>query len=144
MDDNSKKVLIMMIIAGLAFIFFPGLIFLFPIIIPFYFIRRFNKTNTSNAGVANNYQPPVQNKINNIKCPTCNNIINISSINCPICGTPIDKSKIDIPSNNNSSVQNKIITANDFDSIYRLPQEIMLEQFIRRELVKAGIDENLN
>ena len=144
MDENSKKVLIIMIIAGLTLIFFPGLIFLIPMIIPLCFIRRLNKTNTGNVSVTNNIQPPVQNQINNIKCPTCNNIIDISSTNCPVCGAPIDKSKINIPVGDNSSVQNKIITANDFDSIYRLPQEIMLEQFIRRELVKAGIDEKSN
>ena len=110
MDENSKKVLIITIIAGLAFIFFPGLIFLIPMIIPFYFIRRLNKTNTGNVSVTNNIQPPVQNQINNIKCPTCNNIIDISSTNCPVCGAPIDKSKINIPVGDNSSVQNNVRT----------------------------------
>lgn len=100
--------------------------------------------NTNNINIS----PMNTNQINGIelKCAKCNSVLKITDKFCQSCGTPFDQNNVVVSENNNSSIpipqKEKIIPSN-FDSIYSLSEGMMIEEFIKKELVKAGIDNSM-
>ena len=115
-------------------------------------ITKTNINSRSNQVINNtnniNISPMNTNQINGIelKCAKCNSVLNITDKFCRNCGTPFDQNNVVVSENNNSSIpipqKEKIIPSN-FDSIYSLSEGMMIEEFIKKELVKAGIDNSM-
>ena len=80
-----------------------------------------------------------------LKCAKCNTVVQVSDKFCPKCGLEMIDNNIVVTENKNAAVavpQKKAILPSNFDSIYSLPENKMLEEFINREFTKAGIDKN--
>lgn len=115
-------------------------------------ITKTNINSRSNQVINNtnniNISPMNTNQINGIelKCAKCNSVLSITDKFCRNCGTPFDQNNVVVSENNNSSIpipqKEKIIPSN-FDSIYSLSEGMMIEEFIKKELVKAGIDNSM-
>lgn len=115
-------------------------------------ITKTNINSRSNQVINNtnniNISPTNTNQINGIelKCVKCNSVLKITDKFCRNCGTPFDQNNVVVSENNNSSIpipqKEKIIPSN-FDSIYSLSEGMMIEEFIKKELVKAGIDNSM-
>lgn len=115
-------------------------------------ITKNNINSRSNQVINNtnniNISPMNTNQINGIelKCAKCNSVLKITDKFCQSCGTPFDQNNVVVSENNNSSIpipqKEKIIPSN-FDSIYSLSEGMMIEEFIKKELVKAGIDNSM-
>ncbi len=100
----------------------------------------------------NNVTPPVGIQPGNtqvagveLKCAKCNTVVQVSDKFCPKCGLEMIDNNIVVTENKNAAVavpQKKAILPSNFDSIYSLPENKMLEEFINREFTKAGIDKN--
>lgn len=71
-----------------------------------------------------------------LRCSKCNSILKATDKICSNCGEPFD-------SNNVVSTENGILTPANFDKIYSLQTEALLNKFINKELEKAGIDKNI-
>lgn len=79
-----------------------------------------------------------------LKCTKCNSVLNVNYKFCSNCGAPFEGNNVQVtfdPSKNVSAPK-AIVTANNYDMMYRLPENKMVEEFISKELVKAGIDKN--
>lgn len=88
---------------------------------------------------------PSQDQVKGIelKCAKCNAVLQITDKTCPSCGEPFDGNNVIVSENTNASVQvspKVAVLPTNFDKIYSLTEDKMLEEFINRELVKAGID----
>lgn len=97
--------------------------------------------NTNNINVS----PMNTNQINGLelKCAKCNSVLKITDKFCQNCGAPFDQNNVVVSENSNSSIpipQKEKVIPSDFDSIYSLSEGMMIEEFIKKELVKAGID----
>lgn len=80
-----------------------------------------------------------------LKCAKCNSVIQITDKFCPMCGEAIDGNNVVVSENPNSTVQvapKVAVLPTNFDSMYSLTEDKMLEEFISRELTKAGIGKN--
>ena len=79
-----------------------------------------------------------------LKCAKCGTPVVITDKFCPKCGVPMEGDNIQVVQNPNGVVNGpaieKVSPAN-FDGIYNLPENQMLEEFLKREMKKAGIDE---
>lgn len=78
-----------------------------------------------------------------LKCAKCNTILQITDKFCSNCGEPFDGNNVVVSKNANASVKatSKVaVLPTNFDKIYSLTEDKMLEEFINRELTKAGID----
>lgn len=80
-----------------------------------------------------------------IRCAKCNSILKITDKFCAKCGEPFDGNNVVVSENKDSVIENppkdRMMPSN-FDSIYSLTEDKMLETFIKKELIKAGIDES--
>lgn len=123
------------------------------VIVPISALITKNNINSRSNQVINNtnninISPMNTNQINGIelKCAKCNSVLKITDKFCQNCGTPFDQNNVVVSENNNSSIpipqKEKIIPSN-FDSIYSLSEGMMIEEFIKKELVKAGIDNSM-
>lgn len=88
----------------------------------------------------NTYVPSEENaySIAKIKCFNCNQENAEDNKFCVFCGTPIEKNE-----NTVVKYQNKknIVRSYQFDDIYNKPNDVMLEEIIKREMLKIGLDE---
>ena len=123
------------------------------VIVPISALITKNNINSRSNQVINNtnninISPMNTNQINGIelKCAKCNSVLKITDKFCQSCGTPFDQNNVVVSENNNSSIpipqKEKVIPSN-FDSIYSLSEGMMIEEFIKKELVKAGIDNSV-
>lgn len=87
---------------------------------------------------ASNNIASVQNSTEGIKCPKCNKMLPSNFKFCDDCGFQLSNSSVNINQSNNQTVVNQSI----FDPILSMNEKDMVEEFINRELVKAGIDKN--
>jgi hypothetical protein len=115
-------------------------------------ITKTNISSHSNQVISNtnniNIKTLNTNQINGIelKCAKCNSLLKINDKFCPNCGSPFDQNNVIVSENSNSSIsipQKEKITPSNFDSIYSLSENMMIEEFIKKELVKAGIDNSM-
>lgn len=80
-----------------------------------------------------------------LKCAKCNAVLQIKDKFCSNCGEPFDGNNVVVSENENASVQTlpKVaVLPTSFDNIYSLSEDKMVEEFINRELAKAGIDKS--
>ena len=80
-----------------------------------------------------------------LKCAKCGTVVQVSDKFCPKCGLAMIDNNIVVSENKNAAVavpQKKAVLPSNFDSIYSLSENKMLEEFINREFTKAGIDKN--
>lgn len=97
------------------------------------------RTNTN----AETTQPT--NQVNGIelKCAKCGAALQITDKFCTSCGEPFDGNNVVVTENANAAIQTPPKVAmlpSNFDSMYSLSEDKMLEEFINRELTKAGVD----
>ncbi len=70
---------------------------------------------------------------NELKCTKCGSSIQVTDKFCSNCGEQLhDK--------DNKTSQKVLVSPSDFNNIYSLPEDKMLEEFINKELDKASID----
>ena len=84
-------------------------------------------------------------QVNNIelKCAKCGAVLQLTDKVCSSCGEPFDGNNVVVSENENATVQipQKVaVLPGHFDKMYSLTEDKMLEEFINRELTKAGID----
>ena len=80
-----------------------------------------------------------------LKCAKCSTVVQVSDKFCPKCGLEMIDNNIVVSENKNAAVavpQKKAVLPSNFDSIYSLSENKMLEEFINREFTKVGIDKN--
>lgn len=88
---------------------------------------------------------PEQVKGIELKCAKCNSVLQITDKFCANCGEAFDGNNVVASENANATIQSpqKIaVLPSNFDKIYSMPEDKMLEEFINRELIKAGIDKS--
>ncbi len=69
-------------------------------------------------------------------CPQCGKMLSGNYKFCPNCGTSLGVNNVQ-----NASAPKVIVTAATYDTMYQLPEAKMVEEFISRALVKAGVDQ---
>lgn len=82
-----------------------------------------------------------------LKCSKCNAVMKITDKYCPGCGAPFDGNNVVVSENSNSSINipaKEAVLPVNFDAMYSLTEDKMLEEFIKRELTKAQIDMSSN
>ena len=79
------------------------------------------------------------NKVNvNLKCAKCGASITVTDNVCPYCGSKIEGDNIMV-----TEAKPKVkVLPTAFDKIYSLTEDKMVEEFIKREMVKAGLNQN--
>ena len=80
-----------------------------------------------------------------LKCAKCNAVLKITDKFCTQCGAPFDGNNVVVTANENSTITpppKEAIHASSFDKIYSLTEDKCVEEFIERELTKAGIDKS--
>lgn len=87
------------------------------------------ETNTETNNISTN------NKNIILKCNKCGNTIDVNDKFCTHCGEAISDNNIKV-------TLKKILKTNDFDSMYLGSDNTLLENFIKRELTKLGMDNN--
>ena len=90
---------------------------------------------------------PSQDQVKGIelKCAKCNTVLKIEDKFCPNCGEPFDGNNVIVSEKASAAVQippKVVVLPTSFDKIYSLSEDKMLEEFINRELAKAGIDKS--
>lgn len=107
--------------------------------------RAANKNVEANYWAAsaigsNNTQQPVTGIA--LKCAKCGAALNVNDKFCSYCGTPFDGNNVTVVADAKATTplaQKKAVTTKDFDAIYSLSEDKMIEEFISRELVRCGI-----
>ena len=90
-------------------------------------IKKVRKSN-----IANNVNT-VNQQVTNLTCPKCGIVLKATDKFCVNCGTSLVGVNPTLP------IQAKnIVKPSDFDAIYDNTEDKMLEEFINREIVKAG------
>lgn len=102
-----------------------------------------NSSNIKFAGVLNKVANINQNIIADneviLKCVKCGGILEVTDKFCSKCGEPFDGNNVTI-----NSPPKVIVNASNFDPIYSNTEDKLLEEFIKRELDKADVDNKTN
>jgi len=79
-----------------------------------------------------------------IKCTKCGSVLNITDKFCGTCGELFDGNNVSVEATQNvtPNIQKVAVSSTNFDSMFSLSEDKMLEEFINRELIKAGVDKN--
>lgn len=80
-----------------------------------------------------------------LKCAKCNTILKITDKFCSNCGEPFNGNNVAVSENITVAVQTPpkvVVLPSNFDKIYSMTEDKMLEEFINRELTNAGIDKS--
>ncbi len=80
--------------------------------------------------------------INNVvlKCANCGNVMKITDKFCTNCGKPFEGNNVTISTiAPPPPIVKPTVSASNFDNIYNLSEKMVVEEFIKRELVKAQI-----
>ena len=150
---KNKKV--WWIIAGILFWWHPA----FYVVLFFYFVIKASKktTNSSvnkNTNVVSGTQtvPKISDFV--LKCAKCGSELKINSKFCGNCGEPFDGNNVKVELSSTATdpalkvdtplPQQNFISPGSFDSMFGLSEDAMLNEFINRELTKAGVDKNAN
>lgn len=107
------------------------------IVLPIILIKKKHITNNTTANVnniANNNLVSSNTEII-LNCKNCGGVLQVGDKFCTKCGAPFEGNNVVV-----SSQPRVIVTPANFDPIYGLTEETLLEEFINRELVKAGIE----
>ena len=102
----------------------------------------------NNRTAINSIKPNTSNVSNiELKCAKCNAPLKITDKFCAKCGTPFDGNNVVVSENTNAQVEvppKKAVLPTSFDKMYSLSEDKMLEEFINRELKKAGFEASPN
>ena len=98
-----------------------------------YKFKNSTDINTDTNTEINNISTNNKNII--LKCNKCGNTIDVNDKFCTHCGEAISDNNIKV-------TLKKILKTNDFDSMYLGSDNTLLENFIKRELTKLGMDNN--
>lgn len=74
-----------------------------------------------------------------LKCSKCGTTLEVTDNFCFNCGEAFDGNNVNV-----TSPPKVIVNASNFDSIYNNTEDKLLEEFIKRELTKAGIENKFN
>lgn len=125
-------------------------------------ITKSTRANSQNTKINQNKQVNMNNNFTygmNINCTKCGGALKITDKFCTNCGTPFDGNNVTISavggitplnSNANEAVaaapikQKVMVSSSSFDPMYNLEDDELLEKFIEKELIKAGVDKNIN
>ena len=80
-----------------------------------------------------------------IKCAKCNSNLKITDKYCTNCGAAFDGDNVVVLENVNATVESPkkvAVLPTNFDKMYSLPEDKMLEEFIKKELTKIGLDKS--
>lgn len=115
------------------------------IVVPICSFTKKGNTNTTTAPIIEDQTKTLSNIPNvtpNVEliCTKCKNKLSINDNFCTNCGEPFDKNNVSV--NEIKTEPKVIVNPESFDNIYSLSDDIMLEEFIKRELTKCGIDPN--
>lgn len=162
-QDNSKKVywilsalrICLLLYCDLFISTYVAFIDLLLFFIVAFIITPISTIKSNNNFVSNNIIPKntmMSNNYNNnvngaegivLKCTKCNSVLNVNYKFCPNCGASFDGDNVQVTFDpSNVPAPKVMVTANTYDMMYRLPENKMIEEFINKELVKAGIDKN--
>ncbi len=159
-QENSKKLFWKMFIARWGILLFFDLLInpisimivdFFSIfigafaVVPICFMVKKGTNKIGNVGAvseskSDNIQQPVTGI--ELKCTKCGAPLNINDKFCSYCGSPFDGNNVMVVEDKTATTSvtsKKVVTVKDFDPIYDLPEDKMIEEFISRELVKCGI-----
>lgn len=150
--DNSKKTFwtLFAIRAGILifFDFFvtPGIaIFDFVavfigafILIPVSALIAKKKGNTVSSVPLTTRTPVVTQKTTEIHCGSCGGLLKVTDKFCQNCGAPFDDNvKVTLA----ESKEPVVVKPISYDPIFDKPEKELVQEFIKRELVKSGVDE---
>ena len=93
---------------------------------------KMNSINVTNGNIVTNVVP--NNETIVLNCTKCGGVLKVDDNFCPNCGEPFTGNNVEV-----SSKPRVKATMNDFDPLYKLPEDKLLEAFINKELTKAGI-----
>lgn len=113
------------------FLIFAGVIIIVPILSLILKKKPFEGSISSNTSLT---IPNIE-----IKCAKCGTILAPDDNYCRACGAFASGNKVVIPNKSGSAIM-----YTEFDEIYKQSDNALLEEFIKRELVKANIDEGTN
>lgn len=138
---NKKRIVIFLV---LSFIFLiTGAIFAIPIL---YFIMIGSRKNNEQPIIRRSSTTTAKNQVKGIelKCAKCNTVLKITDTVCTGCGEPFNGDNVVVSENAISTVdipQTSFLLPSNFDPMYSLSEDKLLDEFINKELVKAEIDQ---
>ena len=80
-----------------------------------------------------------------LRCVKCNALVKEDEPICAVCGTALDKNTVVVSEKIDDSATEqpkKTVLPTNFDKMYSLTEDKMLEEFIKKELIKAGYDKS--
>lgn len=107
-------------------------------------LKRNLSTKISNPVIKTPELPGSPIKGIELKCAKCGTVLQITDELCSKCGEPFTGNNVVVSESATASVEvpAKIkVTPTSFDKIYSLTEDEMLEEFIKKQLVQADIDE---
>ena len=140
-------------ILGLLFSLVFNFIFTFaPVIIVIIVIAIRNKNKRKRLNSINNFDASSISSVPNtssfiLKCAACGSVLTFNHKFCSKCGAPFSGDNVAVERNPNAQTstaqpRKKIVTSSSYDSMFNLAENLMIEEFINRELVKAELDKN--
>lgn len=114
------------------------------IIVPFATIRGSfkNKSTIVNTQISEKI-PNVTGIV--LKCASCGANLTLNHKFCTSCGRPFDGNNVKVEMGTSDVPlikQEKFVSQKDFDPIFSLPEDNLVEEFLNKELVKAGVDKD--
>ena len=109
----------------------------------------FGKSNQTTISTTSNISSSSEeNQVNKVelKCAKCHALLRVSDKFCPQCGSGITGNNIIVATIKKLTFgpKKEAITPANFDQIYSLTEDKLLEEFINREIIKASIDKTAN
>lgn len=76
-----------------------------------------------------------------LKCASCGNVFNVNDNFCGECGAPFKGDNVVVTASETNAIYKKAVSPASFDEIFNYTEEHMVEEFIKRELAKCGLEE---
>ena len=114
-----------------------------------YFIVKSRK-KTSETSHVSNVSTTVSSSTHGIvlKCTKCGSVITVNHKFCTNCGEPFDENNVKVEYDESTdkmsetNVTTSFVYPGNFDKMFSLSEDKMLEEFINREITKANIDKS--
>ena len=150
--DNTKKTFWILFAIRAAILLFcdffvtPGiaLIDFLSVFFGAFIILPISKAVSKNRGATNiniplpTGNPVVTQDVTEIHCGKCGGILQVTDKFCQNCGAPFDDSAKVVAVKAKTPVY---VEAKSFDPVFNNSENVVVEEFIKKELAKAGIDE---